>query len=123
MITDLMDAGYGAPPASYDPAAPAYGASAPGYDPPATTYEQPADSYGVSYGGYEEETLPDLPYQCRHPQFGWSLPPVNLAPGLVAGGKRKRLADGKLRIIPQHVPMLLLPIYIILHSTANFQTE
>ena len=52
---------------------------------------------------------------------------VNLAPGLVAGGKRKRHADGKLRIIPQHVPMLLLPIIYngasILHNTANFQTE
>ena len=47
------DAGYGAPPASYEPPAAEYGA-------PATTYEQPADSYGVSYGGYEEETLPDL---------------------------------------------------------------
>lgn len=51
--------GYGAPapsyspPASYEPPAAEYGA-------PATTYEQPADSYGVSYGGYEEETLPDL---------------------------------------------------------------
>ena len=111
------DAGaYGAPPAAYEPPAAEYGA-------PAPAYEAPADSYGVSYGGYEEETLPDLPYQCRHPRFGWSLPPVNLAPGLVAGGKRKRLADGKLRIIPQHVSMLLLPVYIILHSTANFQTE
>merc|ERR1712226_334063 len=39
---------------------PAYGAPAPEYGAPASTYEQPADSYGVSYGGYEEETLPDL---------------------------------------------------------------
>ena len=45
--------GYGAPPAAYEAPAAEYGA-------PATTYEQPADSYGVSYGGYEEETLPDL---------------------------------------------------------------
>jgi len=53
------DAAYGAPapsyspPASYEPPAAEYGA-------PATTYDAPADSYGVSYGGYEEETLPDL---------------------------------------------------------------
>ena len=52
--------GYGAPPASYSAPEPAYGAPAPEYGAPATTYEQPADSYGVSYGGYEEETLPDL---------------------------------------------------------------
>ena len=66
---DHSDSGaYGAPPAAYEAPAAEYGA-------PAATYEQPADSYGVSYGGYEEETLPDLPYQCRHPRFGWSLPP------------------------------------------------
>jgi hypothetical protein len=46
-------AGYGAPPAAYEPPAAEYGA-------PAPAYEAPADSYGVSYGGYEEETLPDL---------------------------------------------------------------
>merc|ERR1712072_1625111 len=45
--------GYGAPPAAYEPPAAEYGA-------PAPSYEAPADSYGVSYGGYEEETLPDL---------------------------------------------------------------
>ena len=51
---DHSDSGaYGAPPAAYEAPAAEYGA-------PAATYEQPADSYGVSYGGYEEETLPDL---------------------------------------------------------------
>jgi len=48
---DHSDSGaYGAPPAAYEAPAAEYGA-------PATA---PADSYGVSYGGYEEETLPDL---------------------------------------------------------------
>merc|ERR1711963_659781 len=31
-----------------------------GYGAPSPSYSEPADSYGVSYGGYEEESLPDL---------------------------------------------------------------
>merc|ERR1719220_2263280 len=45
---------------SYSAPEPSYGAPAPEYGAPAATYDAPADSYGVSYGGYEEETLPDL---------------------------------------------------------------
>jgi len=52
--------GYGAPAPSYSAPEPSYGAPAPEYGAPAATYDAPADSYGVSYGGYEEETLPDL---------------------------------------------------------------
>merc|ERR1711894_438368 len=104
------DAGrYGAPPALYSAPEPAYGAPAPEYGAPATTYEQPADSYGVSYGGYEEETLPDLT-----PIIVGILVLTGLSllfPTFVSltTVRRKRHAeDGKLLIMPQHVPMLLL---------------
>ena len=100
--------GYGAPPASYSAPEPAYGAPAPEYGAPATTYEQPADSYGVSYGGYEEETLPDLT-----PIIVGILVLTGLSllfPTFVSltTVRRKRHAeDGKLLIMPQHGPMLL----------------
>ena len=100
--------GYGAPPASYSAPEPAYGAPAPEYGAPATTYEQPADSYGVSYGGYEEETLPDLT-----PIIVGILVLTGLSllfPTFVSltTVRRKRHAeDGKLLILPQHGPMLL----------------
>merc|ERR1712213_306985 len=45
--------GYGAPSPSYSEPAASYGA-------PETGCGAPSDSYGVSYGGYEEESLPDL---------------------------------------------------------------
>ena len=100
--------GYGAPPASYSAPEPAYGAPAPEYGAPATTYEQPADSYGVSYGGYEEETLPDLT-----PIIVGILVLTGLSllfPTFVSltTVRRKRHAeDGKPLIMPQHGPMLL----------------
>ena len=97
---DHSDSGaYGAPPAAYEAPAAEYGA-------PATA---PADSYGVSYGGYEEETLPDLT-----PIIVGILVLTGLSllfPTFVSltTVRRKRHAeDGKLLIMPQHVPMLLL---------------
>ena len=106
------DAGaYGAPPAAYEAPAAEYGA-------PATA---PADSYGVSYGGYEEETLPDLT-----PIIVGILVLTGLSllfPTFVSltTVRRKRHAeDGKLLIMPQHVPMLLVQTCL---STAKFQRE
>ena len=97
---DHSDSGaYGAPPAAYEAPAAEYGA-------PATA---PADSYGVSYGGYEEETLPDLT-----PIIVGILVLTGLSllfPTFVSltTVRRKRHAeDGKLLIMPQHVPMLQL---------------
>ena len=101
--------GYGAPAPSYSAPEPSYGAPAPEYGAPAATYDAPADSYGVSYGGYEEETLPDLT-----PIIVGILVLTGLSllfPTFVSltTVRRKRHAeDGKLLIMPQHVPMLLL---------------
>ena len=109
---DHSDSGaYGAPPAAYEAPAAEYGA-------PATA---PADSYGVSYGGYEEETLPDLT-----PIIVGILVLTGLSllfPTFVSltTVRRKRHAeDGKLLIMPQHVPMLLVQTCL---STAKFQRE
>ncbi len=54
-------AGYSAPAATYEEPAASYGAPAASYGAPAASYGAPSDSYGAtSYGGYEEEPLPDL---------------------------------------------------------------
>ena len=102
------DAGYGAPPASYEPPAPEYGA-------PATSYDAPV-SYGSTGVGYEEEALPDLTPIIVGilVLIGLSLlfpTHVRLTAGQVAGGggrKRRHAEDGKLLIMPQHVPMLTM---------------